>query len=327
MRSAWRSPSGCSHARFGDGAGRSPDLCHRRRRLPHGGPISHEAISLAGHLRLEQAHRALGRQPRSRSTAAPALSTSDDQLERFAAGGWDTAAIDGHDPEAIAAALARASATSARPSSPAAPPSPSARRRRPGRAAAHGAALGAAEIAGARQQPRLDASRPSSSPSRRGAAGARSARAARRSTPRLAPAPRRCRARAAERIRAHASRVALPEGWRRAIAGVKRQVRRRGAEDRDAAGLGHGARRLGRGAAGAGRRLGRSHRLQQHQGQGPEGRDAQGFLRQLPPLRRARAWHGGGDERPRGSMAASFPMAAPSSSSPITAGRRSVSRR
>ena len=51
------------------------------------------------------------------------------------------------------------------------------------------------------------------------------------------------------------------------------------------------------GGAGNDRRLGRSHRLQQHAHQSDEGHHAGGLFRPLHPLRRARARHGGGHER------------------------------
>jgi transketolase len=39
---------------------------------------------------------------------ATSLSCSDDQVARFRASGWSACRIDGHDPEAIAAAIERA---------------------------------------------------------------------------------------------------------------------------------------------------------------------------------------------------------------------------
>ena len=61
--------------------------------------------------------------------------------------------------------------------------------------------------------------------------------------------------------------------------------------------LGHGARGADRGRPRAGRRLCRSHPLEQHQRQGPRGRSPRRLRRPLRPLRHARARHGGGDER------------------------------
>ncbi|KAA5604615.1 transketolase [Roseospira marina] len=72
--------------------------------------ISQEAISLAGHLKLGKL--IVLWDDNSISIDGPtSLSTSDDHLARFAASGWDTTRIDGHDPEAIAAAIAAAQAT------------------------------------------------------------------------------------------------------------------------------------------------------------------------------------------------------------------------
>ena len=69
--------------------------------------ISQEAITLAGHL-------GLGRlivlfDDNGISIDGPtSLSTSEDQIGRFKAAGWNTIAIDGHDPKAIRAALDKA---------------------------------------------------------------------------------------------------------------------------------------------------------------------------------------------------------------------------
>ncbi len=111
--------------------------------------ISQEAISLAGHLRLgkliilwDDNHISID--------GDTDLSTSEDQRARFAASGWATAAVDGHDTDAVAAAIAAAQASD-RPTLIAcrttiAFGAPT----KAGTAAAHGSALGATEIAGAR---------------------------------------------------------------------------------------------------------------------------------------------------------------------------------
>src|SRR5690606_14312890 len=83
---------------------------------------------------------------------AVSLSCSDDQLARFQASGWATARVDGHDPEAVSAAI-DAAKSSDRPSLIAcktvigygAP-------KKGGTAATHGPPLGAEEIAGAREK-------------------------------------------------------------------------------------------------------------------------------------------------------------------------------
>ncbi|MGO8920726.1 MAG: transketolase [Stellaceae bacterium] len=118
--------------------------------------LSQEAISLAGHLRLGKLI-VLWDDNSISIDGSTALSTSEDQLQRFAAAGWDSVAVDGHDPDAVAAALMRARETEL--------PSLIACRTtiafgaptKAGSAAAHGAPLGAAEIAGARQRLGWDA--------------------------------------------------------------------------------------------------------------------------------------------------------------------------
>jgi len=113
--------------------------------------ISHEAISLAGHLRLAKL-TILWDDNSISIDGSTVLAVSDDQLARFTASGWTAERVDGHDTDAISAALARAR-QSGRPSLIAcrttiAFGAPG----KAGTAAAHGAPLGAAEIAGARQR-------------------------------------------------------------------------------------------------------------------------------------------------------------------------------
>jgi len=108
--------------------------------------LSHEAISLAGHLRLNRLI-VLFDDNQISIDGATSLSCSDDQLARFQASGWSACRIDGHDPEAIAAAIERARSDD-RPSLIAcrtaigfgAP-------NRQGSEKAHGAPLGAEEVA------------------------------------------------------------------------------------------------------------------------------------------------------------------------------------
>jgi transketolase len=107
--------------------------------------ISHEAISLAGHLRLNRLVVLFDDNEIS-IDGATSLSCSDDQLARFAASGWSTSRIDGHDPAAIEAAIEKAR-RSDRPSLIACRTvigfgSPG----RQGTEKAHGAPLGADEI-------------------------------------------------------------------------------------------------------------------------------------------------------------------------------------
>ncbi len=113
--------------------------------------ISHEAASLAGHLRLAKLIVLFDDNAVSIDDPT-ALAVSDDQLARCRTLGWRAERIEGHDTEAIAAALARAQQCD-RPSLIAcrtvvAFGAPT----KAGTAAAHGAALGAAEIAGARER-------------------------------------------------------------------------------------------------------------------------------------------------------------------------------
>jgi transketolase len=112
--------------------------------------ISHEAIDLAGHLRLARLI-VLWDDNRISIDGPTSLSTSMDQMARFAAAGWHVQATDGHDPSAIEAAIAAARAETGRPSMIAcrtiigfgAP-------NKQGSEATHGAPLGADEIAAAR---------------------------------------------------------------------------------------------------------------------------------------------------------------------------------
>jgi transketolase len=111
--------------------------------------ISEEAISLAGHLKLNRLI-VLWDDNRISIDGPTDLSTSEDQLARFRAAGWATLETDGHDPLAIDRALAKAQ-ESDRPVIVACRTNighgaPS----KAGTAACHGAPLGAAEIEGAR---------------------------------------------------------------------------------------------------------------------------------------------------------------------------------
>src|SRR6476469_8541408 len=76
--------------------------------------ISQEAIALAGHLKLDKLIVLFD--ANGISVDGPlSLSDSVDQVKRFEAAGWAATRVDGHDPEAIAKAIAAAQA-SARPS-------------------------------------------------------------------------------------------------------------------------------------------------------------------------------------------------------------------
>ena len=112
--------------------------------------ISQEAISLAGHLRLDRLIVLYDSNDIS-IDGPTSLAFSDDARARFKSAGWHTQRVDGHDPEAVAAAIAAAKAE----------PRPSMIECRTvigfgaptkaGTAASHGAPLGADEIAGTRE--------------------------------------------------------------------------------------------------------------------------------------------------------------------------------
>jgi len=66
--------------------------------------VSHEAIDLAGHLKLKKLVL-MWDNNHITIDGATSLATSTDQVKRFEAHGWRAMAIDGHDPRAIEAAL------------------------------------------------------------------------------------------------------------------------------------------------------------------------------------------------------------------------------
>ncbi len=113
--------------------------------------ISHEAVSLAGHMRLSKLI-VLFDDNGICIDGKTDMTVGDDQLGRFQASGWDVSQVDGHDPEAVAAAIA-AARTSDRPSLIACKTeigrgAPT----KAGTASTHGAPLGDDEIAGAREK-------------------------------------------------------------------------------------------------------------------------------------------------------------------------------
>ena len=69
--------------------------------------VSHEAASLAGHLRLEKLLVIL-EDDTGTAECCSGLAGPDDAMRRFAALGWATRAVDAHDPAAIASALSLA---------------------------------------------------------------------------------------------------------------------------------------------------------------------------------------------------------------------------
>ena len=114
--------------------------------------ISHEAISLAGHLKLGRLI-VLFDDNQISIDGPTSLAVSDDQIERFKASHWHTARVDGHDPEAIALAIENARQVTDRPSLIAcrtvigygAPT-------KAGTAATHGSPHGEEEVKGAREK-------------------------------------------------------------------------------------------------------------------------------------------------------------------------------
>ena len=76
--------------------------------------ISHEAISMAGHLKLGKLI-VLWDDNSISIDGATSLSVSDDQLKRFEASGWNTVAIDGHNTAEISAAIKKAKADPSKP--------------------------------------------------------------------------------------------------------------------------------------------------------------------------------------------------------------------
>lgn len=114
--------------------------------------ISQEAITLAGHLGLGKLIVLFDDNGIS-IDGATTLTTSEDQCGRFAAAGWNTLRIDGHDPAAVMTALETARADATKPWLIACKTvigygAPT----KQGSAATHGAPLGHDEIAGARKK-------------------------------------------------------------------------------------------------------------------------------------------------------------------------------
>jgi transketolase len=183
--------------------------------------ISHEAISLAGHLRLGKLIAFFDNNSIS-IDGATSLSVSDDQTARFRASHWHVQEIDGHDTDAIRAAIRQAQAVTDQPSMI------SCRTvigfgmpTRAGTQKAHSDAPGEEEIAGARKllgwtappfvipQPLLDAWR---------AIGARGRSGRQGWADRVKAAPDGLRQDFERRTRGE-----LPAGWRGAIAAARKE--------------------------------------------------------------------------------------------------------
>jgi transketolase len=114
--------------------------------------LSQEAISLAGHLGLGKL--IVTWDDNAISIDGPtSLATSEDQIARFKAAGWNTARVDGHDQAAIKAALLHAKSDASKPWLIAAKSTigygaPT----KAGKASSHGSPLGPEEIKGARDK-------------------------------------------------------------------------------------------------------------------------------------------------------------------------------
>jgi transketolase len=178
--------------------------------------ISHEAVSLAGHLGLGKLCVLFDDNSIS-IDGATSLSCSDDQLKRFAASGWAVRRVDGHDHEQVAQALAAAT-RSRKPTLIAcrtiigfAAPT------KAGTAASHGSPLGGTEAAAAKSalgwnHPPFEV--PEGLKERWEAAGRRGAGTRRSWLKRLARHPSR-----EEFERALAGK--LPEGWHEPLAALR----------------------------------------------------------------------------------------------------------
>jgi len=181
--------------------------------------ISQEAISLAGHWRLSKLI-VLWDDNHICIDGDTSLSGSDDQLARFAASNWAVSRVDGHDPDAIAEAIAAAQRNDR--------PSLIACRTTIGRGAptkggtekVHGAPLGAEEIAAARRAlgwPHAPFEIPAEILEAWRAAGRRGAAARTAWEAKLAAAPDRA---AFEQVLANP----LPAGWHEAVLAFKRKL-------------------------------------------------------------------------------------------------------
>jgi len=181
--------------------------------------ISHEAIGLAGHLRLEKL-TFLYDDNHISIDGDTALARTEDTMRRFAAEGWATKAVDGHDPTQVTAALSFA-VRSKKPTlimcrtiiGLGAPT-------KAGTAAVHGSALGAKEAAAAKEalgwhEPPFTV--PDDLTERWQAVGTRGAAGRRAWLKRLARHNMRT-----EFERAIAGK--LPENWHEAVAALKQQI-------------------------------------------------------------------------------------------------------
>ncbi len=292
---------------------RPPHLRLRRRRLPDGGHLARGLLA-GGDAGAGQADRALRRQRHlDRRQRRRAGSPTTPRSASRPTAGKCLLTSDGHDFEAITAALHAARADDKRPSLIAcrtvigwgAP-------NKQGTEHVHGSPLGTAEVAAARETLGWHARavpRAAGDPRRVGCARARRRRrGAMAGTPGRVPrrlAGRGCRARAA-----HARRAAgrLRAGCRR----LRARLPAEGRDHRQPQGLAERDPGAGPAAAGTHRRLGRPRAVQPHAVEGGAWRRRRRCQRQLHLLRGARVRHGRHHERAGAARGRCAPSAAPS---------------
>ena len=256
--------------------------------------ISQEAIALAGHWKLNKL--IVLYDDNGISIDGPtSLSDSVDQVKRFKSAGWQAELIDGQDQQAIAAAITRAQKSN-KPSLIACKTTigygaPT----KAGTAKAHGEALGAEELKGAKENLGISLepfSVPDDVLKSWREAGSRGAAAHREWEARFATLSSRKRGEFERRLR-HERPPALAKVLRahkKSLLETPQNIATRKSSE-----VGDRCDRH-RDADGVRRGFGRPHRLQQQQGQIRGrlfGQDPEGALR---PLRHPRARHGGGPE-------------------------------
>ena len=260
--------------------------------------VSQEAIAIAGHLRLSKLIVFYDDNGIS-IDGKTSLSDSVDQVARFKSAGWNASHIDGHDPEAIRDAV-HAAQSSDKPTMIAckttigygAP-------HKAGTNKAHGEALGAEEVAGARKnlnwpyEPFVVPEDILAAWRTVGARGAPKREAWKRALEALDPG---MRAEFERRIRGD-----LPKDFDAVVDAYKRKLAAEAPEIATRKAGRGGAERDRAGGAGAGDQLGRSNPLEQHQGRRHRGNHRRRFLRPLHPLGHPRAWDGGGLQRHGGA--------------------------
>ncbi len=251
--------------------------------------INHEAIGLAGTLGLGRLI-VLWDDNSITIDGSTELSRNEDVVARHRAAQWHVVDCDGLDADDVSRAIAEATAD----------PRPSLIRCRTiigfgapnkqGTAATHGSALGKAEVEAARAELGLDAeefSVPEDVLTAWRSAGKRGSVEHALWSDRLESSGRK------DELLARAER----EGEQRLAPPVPRQAAPRFEARRDPQSLGNGARGDQYRHPGDDRRLGRSHRLQQHQDQEPGAADGAQLRRPLHLLRHPRVRDGRGDER------------------------------